>query len=74
MLKFSNTIGNPQYNNYAQFTVSEKNYNENSNNLDEEHVLNPCVICLQNRNSTYVFLPCGHAQVCGNCEALVALL
>ena len=34
----------------------------------EEPLTNPCVICLQKNNPTFVFFPCGHAQICEKCE------
>lgn len=48
-------------------TEPEKYNTEDSECTSEEVVVNPCAISLMNRDSTFAFLPCGHAQVCGNC-------
>lgn len=68
--EISDTIGSPQYHSYTQCTDTEESYSEDdSNNTDDDIMPNPCVICLMSRAATFVLLPCGHAQICGNCEA-----
>ena len=66
--KISDTIGSTQYYGYTQSTLSDESCNDDSNHSDDDIVSNPCVICLMSRAATFVMLPCGHAQICGNCE------
>ena len=33
-----------------------------------------CVVCLQPRQSTWIFLPCRHANCCGDCSRMIEQL
>ena len=35
---------------------------------------NMCVVCLNSRETTWVFMPCKHANCCGNCSDTIVLL
>ncbi|KAI6657091.1 hypothetical protein LOD99_15877 [Oopsacas minuta] len=68
--EISNTIGNPKFWTYSGSTELEESIDETSDSSSDEEsmVKNPCIICLNSRDLTFVFIPCGHANVCGNCE------
>ena len=57
--EISDTIGNPQHHSYTECTDSGESYSEDLNNSDDD-------ICLMSRAATFVLLPIGHAQICGN--------
>ena len=65
--KISYTVGcNINLNDCVEYSDSEES--DEMTEKYEEPLTNPCVICLQKRNSTFVFFPCGHAQICEKCE------
>ena len=52
-------------------TVNHTDYSEESNESDEENIVtdnqNSCVVCLTIRTTTWIFLPCRHANCCAEC-------
>ena len=44
---------------------------ELNNNTDTSHTNNACVVCLQIRTNTWIFLPCRHANCCGPCNEML---
>ena len=46
-------------------------YNDDSSVSTLAHnikIANMCVVCLNSRDTTWVFIPCKHANCCGNCS------
>ena len=35
---------------------------------------NMCVVCLKSRETTWIFMPCKHANCCGNCSDTIVQL
>ena len=65
--KISYTVGcNINLNDCVEYFDSEES--DEMTEKYEEPLTNPCVICLQKRNSAFVFFPCGDAQIRENCE------
>ena len=54
--EISKTIGNPKFDSITE--VSDSDVSDNEVAINEAPIVNSCVICLMERNSTYVFLPC----------------
>ena len=60
----SHTIGN--------INLQDTNYSCNYESSDEENVeatreINTCVVCLEPRTSTWIVMPCRHANCCMGC-------
>ena len=64
----SHTIGN--------INLQDTNYSSDYESSDEENVeatreMNTCVVCLEPRTATWIFMPCRHANCCTGCSQTI---
>ena len=65
----SHTIG--RVNTDINIPSSESEDSDEEDTLVEE---NKCVVCVESRNSTWIFLPCRHANCCPDCSQRIHVL
>ena len=66
----SSTIGNIKI--VENFALSDTEYSdeEDTSNTDQS-LENICVVCLSHRTSTWLFMPCKHANCCTECSNII---
>ena len=67
----SHTVGNIKSQDFPPSSESEFSENEVDQNTNTESV---CVVCLCQRNNTWVLIPCRHASFCGYCSERIVTL
>ena len=66
------TLGNVNYLEEPDLSDSDISNDSDSSVETELEVRNSeCVVCLQRRDTTYLFLPCRHANCCKNCSDML---
>ena len=60
------TIGNDNY--VEELDLSDLSDSESSHETEMELRNTQCVVCLQRKDATYLFLPCRHAICCRDCS------
>ena len=65
MFRTCHTVGNIKTQDILPSSESEFSEDEGDQNTNTEPV---CVMCLCQRNNTWVLIPCRHANFCGYCN------
>ena len=56
------------YKEIAKYLLEKKREAENQNPKEYFSNKDPCIICLEPRNSLFVLIPCGHMSLCEACS------